>query len=131
MKINKGRRIAQITLDATQSPMRPNLVFVSTDQDQNGELVWKLVEITCCWPWTDQDGETLKKGVPKKGWQVGAITRGTLGSVSGSSGEPVHERRKRDRNLYETVFEGVCQAEDAKGKGTGAMEAKDCGYVGA
>jgi hypothetical protein len=68
MKINENKAIATVCKrmsTSTQKFKRPDLVFESVNPE-TGKLKWELVEITCPWPWIDDDGETLEKAFRKK-----------------------------------------------------------------
>jgi hypothetical protein len=63
---NKATRTARARMSiSTQKSRRPDLVYESLNLE-NGGMKWKLVEITCPWPWIDYDGETLEKAYRKK-----------------------------------------------------------------
>jgi hypothetical protein len=67
MKIHEDMQIEHMCHlhdTATQQALRPDLVYGTTDKDTH-KLTWELVEITCPWPWTDNDVETLEKAYRK------------------------------------------------------------------
>jgi hypothetical protein len=49
---------------ATQRFRRSDPVYESVNPE-TGKMKWELVEITCPWPWIDDDGETLEKAYRK------------------------------------------------------------------